>query len=395
MESTNVVQPMESQLIPTSQPSPAPLVPKTDIVIRPGVMADVPFLDSLQRIHTKQVGWMPTQQFEGKIKLGHVLVAVAATPASPCTGPSRVLTGADDRDGPTRGDAGVAATEERVGYLIGNDQYFKRDDVGVIYQMNVLPGRQRGLIGASLLKAQFERSAWGCNLYCCWCAQDIAANKFWESMGFVPLAFRAGSEKKSRVHIFWQKRIRQNDTTTAWWFPSKTGAGSLREDRIVLPIPPGTHWSDAKPLIFPTAAGERAEQTPALSGPIEKQPRAARAKKTKAAAIIALPVIDAPVTARRNGLTFDIPLPGEPLPIVATIKETPAKAVRAKAEKVKRICDPRLVSAARELRDRWLEQVNATPLVGHEKYAIARRIEDATTRVSFIDAPALPMPIAA
>ena len=30
------------------------------------------------------------------------------------------------------------------GTCIGNDQYFKRDDVGIIYQMNVLPDRQRG-----------------------------------------------------------------------------------------------------------------------------------------------------------------------------------------------------------------------------------------------------------
>ncbi len=94
------------------------------------------------------------------------------------------------------------SNSEPVGYCIGNDQYFKRDDVGIIYQMNVVPGRQRGFIGASLLKAQFERSAYGCKLYCCWCAQDIAANRFWESMGFVALAFRAGSEKKARVHIF-------------------------------------------------------------------------------------------------------------------------------------------------------------------------------------------------
>ena len=34
-------------------------------------------------------------------------------------------------------------------------------------------------------------------------------------MGFVPLAFRAGSAKKSRVHIFWQQRIREGDDDDA------------------------------------------------------------------------------------------------------------------------------------------------------------------------------------
>ncbi len=95
-----------------------------------------------------------------------------------------------------------------VGYCIGNDQYFKRDDVGIIYQMNVVPDRRRSLVGATLLKAMFDRAAYGCRLFCCWCAQDIEANRFWEAIGFIPLAFRAGSAKKSRVHIFWQTRIR-------------------------------------------------------------------------------------------------------------------------------------------------------------------------------------------
>jgi ribosomal protein S18 acetylase RimI-like enzyme len=78
----------------------------------------------------------------------------------------------------------------------------------VIYQLCVAPGEQRKLVGAALMRAVFERSAYGCKLYCCWCAQDIEANRFWESLGFVPIAFRAGSRAKDRVHIFWQRRIR-------------------------------------------------------------------------------------------------------------------------------------------------------------------------------------------
>ena len=116
---------------------------------------------------------------------------------------------------------GAPVPQEPIGYVIGADRYFKREDVGVIYQMNVEPARQRGLVGAALLKAMFDRAAYGCRLFCCWCAQDISANRFWEAMGFVPLAFRAGSEKKSRVHIFWQKRIRAGDVTTPYWFPAR------------------------------------------------------------------------------------------------------------------------------------------------------------------------------
>jgi GNAT superfamily N-acetyltransferase len=79
-----------------------------------------------------------------------------------------------------------------LGYCASRDRYLKRDELGVIYQLCVAPGVQRKLVGASLIKAVFERSAYGCRLYCCWCAQDLAANYFWESLGFVPIAFRAG-----------------------------------------------------------------------------------------------------------------------------------------------------------------------------------------------------------
>ena len=51
------------------------------------------------------------------------------------------------------------------------------------------------------------------------------------------------------MHIFWQKRIREGDTTTPWWFPAKTDAGAMREDRLVLPIPPGKQWSDEMPVL--------------------------------------------------------------------------------------------------------------------------------------------------
>src|SRR6266436_1580202 len=60
--------------LPIALPAPC-----REINIRPGAMDDLPFLDRLQKIHTHQVGWMPTKQFEGKIKLGHVIIAEEKT----------------------------------------------------------------------------------------------------------------------------------------------------------------------------------------------------------------------------------------------------------------------------------------------------------------------------
>jgi hypothetical protein len=53
---------------------PLPL-PRAAVGIRAGTLDDLSFIDGLQRRHTKQVGWMPTMQLEGKIRAGHVLVA--------------------------------------------------------------------------------------------------------------------------------------------------------------------------------------------------------------------------------------------------------------------------------------------------------------------------------
>jgi hypothetical protein len=357
--------------------TPRPL-PQIDVTIRPGVLSDVPFLDSLQKIHTKQVGWMPTKQFEGKIAAGHVLVAEAMESKDE-GGRMKDENGGVDASSPFSSFSPHPSSLSSVGYLIGNDQYFKRDDVGIIYQMNVLPGKQRGLIGASLLKAQFERSAYGCKLYCCWCAQDIAANHFWEAMGFVPLAFRTGGTSRSnptrnsqlttrnysRTHIFWQKRIRSGDASTPWWFPSQTSGGSIREDRIVLPIPPGTHWSDAKPVVLPQ---ERTEDSGLRTEFNAKKRELPGSKATQSSAL-------SPQSLRSpSGLWFTPP---------ASIEPAKEKSKREKKPKQKN--DPKLVAAARELRDRWLEQVNAHPILAHGKYDATRMVQESTQRERLFD----------
>src|SRR5262245_23830654 len=136
-------------------------VPRCTVSVRSATKADLPFIDALQRMHSHMVGWMPGKQLESYI-------------ASNSPG---VLIAEDEH-------------QTQLGYCIAKDQYMKRDDVGIVYQLNVMPLRQRHLVGASLVKACFDRAAYGCRLFSCWCAQDIQANSFWEALGFMPLAFR-------------------------------------------------------------------------------------------------------------------------------------------------------------------------------------------------------------
>src|SRR5687768_10904051 len=230
-------------------------IPKCDVAIRVATMADLPRLDALQKQYNQALGYFPTKQFEGYIQMGGVLVAEAED------GNERLGLGlrlglrpdqAHHNLNPNR-NLNRPSASSLLGYIISRDRYLKRDELGVIYQLCVAPEAQRSLVGASLVKAAFERAAYGCRLFCCWCAQDLAANRFWESMGFVPVAFRAGSTGKRRVHIFWQRRTSADDTTTPWWYPSQTNSGAMREDRLVFPIPPGTHWSEVQAIKVPSA----------------------------------------------------------------------------------------------------------------------------------------------
>jgi N-acetylglutamate synthase-like GNAT family acetyltransferase len=284
-------------------------IPKIDVNIRLATLADVPFIDALQKKFGKQLGFMADSWLAARIAKEEVLIA------------------------------------EGAGYIIFQDKYLRREELGLIVQLCVDPSRHRGLIGAMLVRAAFERAAYGCRLFCLWCAQDIEANRFWESIGFVPLAYRAGSEKKARVHIFWQKRIREGDTTTPWWFPSKTDQGAMRADRIVLPIPLDRHWSDELPVLQVADAAK-----PALT-----DKRAGKTSKSEK------------VLPRFRPRQFDGPSAG---PEPEAVVEKPKRETKQKAK-----ADPKLIAAARELRDRWLEQVNAGEMLieSQGKYVVSRQ----------------------
>ena len=302
------------------------------IAIRTATMTDLPFLDALQKQHNKALGFFPRAQMEGYVRNGWVLIA-------------------ED-----------AATKQPLGYCASRDRYLKRDELGVIYQLCVTTGFQRGLVGASLIKAVFERSAYGCRLYCCWCAQDLDANHFWESLGFVPIAFRGGSGTKKRVHIFWQRRVREGDVTTPWWFPAKTDQGAMREDRLVLPIPPGLGWRDEMPVLIGrgdtcVARGE---------GETSLVPTRGRSRRVKQPEVGSKGGPLAPTVSPRARAQFG--RPGATMPIVEQSKPAaepkPAGTERsrsAKPPRQKERVDPAILAKARELRDRYLERLNESP----------------------------------
>ncbi len=332
-------------------------VPRAPVRVRLATMEDIPFMDALQKQHSKQLGYFPTKQFEGYVETGGVLIAEGGGSGG---GGTWAEPDSDLCPHPTS-----PAPTSPQGYVISRDRYLKRDELGVIYQMCVAPEVRRGLVAATLLKEVFERSAYGCRLYCCWCAQDLAANRFWEAMGFIPIAFRGGSAKKKRVHILWQKRIVEGDVETKYWYPAKTDGGAMGADRIVLPIPPGVHWSDPMPVIRVEA--ERMKDEGGRMKQIGERKRSCKSPKVGEVASPEVPT-KAPVQFGPPGV---MPPPPPPSPVAE--KSVVAKPrARRKATPV----DPKWIAMSRELRDRWFERMNDEPgfLEANGKYDVAKAL---------------------
>ena len=317
-------------------------VPAIDLRIRPATLGDVPDLDRLQRPVTRQVGFFPTKQFEGYVRMNAVLVAVS----------------------------GGAI----VGYCIAKDRYSGRDDLGVVFQLNVDPTVRRKRVGAALMKATLERAAYGCRLFCCWCAQDIEAGEFWKSVGFVPVAVRRGSERKRRTHVLWQRRVNAGDDTP-YWYPYETKNGSIRESRLCFPIPPGTPWREAATMELPPEARppggyslEDKSRKPRRREIVEKK---AEVPKMRVWVGGRWKLVDRPAPAGRLEAVT-------PVPVV--VEETLPAVVEKKEPKVREIAPHEAAASAfcRELRDRWAERAAEEPALltaSAGRYEVGRALQ--------------------
>ena len=258
-------------------------------------------------------------------------------------------------------------------------------------------------------------------------------------MEFTAIAFRTGSRTKGkggspRIHLFWQKRVRADDRSTAFWDPARTGGGALREDRLVFPIPAGTHWREVLPIVLPGMASVEAEATP-LPSPAKVKltreermramalaPRRARGTVSFGEAAppteLELKLVDPAARdeeweAIRTRMRLHPPkVPTKPLGHFGPIWHIPdyddyqpnereidaeivdslsverkrreAKRAAARAKKEAAKVDPRLVAFAREMRARWMESAAAIAALT-AKHDVARRIEDQPST------PALPV----
>ena len=433
-----------------------PVVPRVDFTTRVATMEDFGWMDAMQKRESDKLGFLMKAAWEKRIARGDVLVAEATgNDEIRMTNDETAAEQTEHNSDPIRHSS---FGFRHFGYCMAVDKYMRQDHVGHIYQLNVIPEMRRSLVGASLVQATFDKSAYGTRLYGLWCRQDLEANEFWESLGFVPLAFRAAGMSKQKkgsgkgprgqgaegskqgaeglgtegpsgragldgfhsaplpldplapsdkIHIYWQKRVRVGDEGpasggTAYWYPYETQGGLMGASRVALPIPPGTTWREAKPVVLP-GVGRRAEAARLLEAEgaekideaaagLKEKRKEARVKRKEAEEVLEGPkVVHGVVAPRATGGPVGFGKPAE----VAAAEAVGRAAAAVEAEKARvkeekraakrrvkaeqRKSDPEVLAFSRELRDRWQEAVAAEPgLLGlgcSGKYGVGRLVE--------------------
>jgi hypothetical protein len=174
------------------------------------------------------------------------------------------------------------------------------------------------------------------------------------------------------------------DQSTPYWYPFQTNSGAIREDRLVFPIPPGTHWSEVTAVAVGSQNSvsriQKPEDSRAIAGPGAKRgargARGAGAGNADSAKRVSQAKPAAPVAAVKGCIISRWGAAPATSPKVGEVKSAlPAVQAKRAKEQAQRI-DPRYVSAARELRDRYLERINgsAALLASSGKYELRRAL---------------------
>jgi hypothetical protein len=196
----------------------------------------------------------------------------------------------------------------------------------------------------------------------------------------------------ARLHIFWQCRVHQGDDYP-WWYPSQTTGGSIREDRLVLPMDPNQHWTQARPVLLPGMRDRKQIEADAKAAKALKPKRVTKAKTRAAPAIDPNHISSggfrfAPIESKGSGVAGRA---GYEDQAVAAATPDPVRTKKP-AEKN----DPALVRKVRSLRDAYLHEVNAgyvgLPMAG--KYDVTKALPAAAgmvvRRIETRTLPALP-----
>lgn len=137
------------------------------------------FARSSIRVAAWEIGWMPHPFYDHHEKMNHLLFCYR--------------------------------NRDLVGFLIWDP----KDDELRIFQIWVRPDARMIVHGRSLvtsLEQLCQRKK--ANRITLWCAVDLAANMFWEAIGFTNIGWRWGRAKKSRRHYRWIRNVPRSPLQT-------------------------------------------------------------------------------------------------------------------------------------------------------------------------------------
>lgn len=184
------------------------------MAVREAALTDMVYIDSLQKKHGEQLGFMAWSWIRAAIIDRHCWVGTE--------------------------------NGEPACYVLGKPRYKDQYAVGIIYQACVQYDAQRRTLGFALVQAFLGAMAISTEQLVLWCAQDIEANLFWNACGFKALAWRVGGKKATRIHICWSYARDPDKPLDQHWFPESTTGGSMKAWRRVQKLEPGESWVDPK-----------------------------------------------------------------------------------------------------------------------------------------------------
>lgn len=182
--------------------------------VRRAFESDVPYIDSLQKKHGKELGFLSRYALTEYVNRYHVSIGC--------------------RNG------------EPACYLLGRGPTLRHPDDARIYQACVQYDARFFALGTLLVNHFIASLPQETEWIALWCAQDIDAGFFWASCDFNAVAWRLGKKQGRRVHLLWVRGLAVPNVPSRFPVPGTTNAGQLRKARIVSRIMPGQTWRDVR-----------------------------------------------------------------------------------------------------------------------------------------------------
>ena len=155
--------------------------------VRTATEADLPYVCSLARKFTNEIGFLPPVAYKKTLQTG-----------------GTILVG--------------SYNGQEAGFIVATGRVTHRPGAVQVYQAAVPKDLQRRELGSIMLKRLIEAYPNG-NVVMAWCAEDLEANAFWAACGFEMTNSQEPTNARKRRRQLWQRPLIPNDTSFKLYTP--------------------------------------------------------------------------------------------------------------------------------------------------------------------------------